>query len=253
MTDNTETLRQSRMQLAADLELARTEVASFASILGITPEDAALALKVQGDPRYAATATELATALTEDFANRSKWGPNHPKVKASSARYRAAKNQILSMSAKLLGKRGKHIVEHLLLTESRDRSELFRKIVETQAQANGLEQKLKSLDEQQKKEATLLSQIAHDAAMFEDLERDHRIAETVFSSALARVDTNRQDPYASYPLVQVLSAPNLPTEPSSPKIMYAIGGGILATVMFLISFVLAWIRQPILRKILKSV
>ena len=85
-----------------------------------------------------------------------------------------------------------------------------------------------------------------------DLMRDLRVAEAVFSSALARLDTNKSDPFASYPLVQILEAPSLPREKSAPSSLLAIAGGVGATLFTLLGFLLLWLRQPIIRKLLPN-
>jgi uncharacterized protein involved in exopolysaccharide biosynthesis len=90
------------------------------------------------------------------------------------------------------------------------------------------------------------------ASQLADLQRDHRIAEAVFSSALARLDTNKQDPFASYPLVQTLAAPSLPKAPSSPSLVIALAGAIAATLLTVLAFGMLWLRQPILDKLLRK-
>ena len=251
--DNAAALRQKIGQLRADVEKAKFQNKSYSEILGVTTVDAATALQVQADPRYSALSNELSLALTEDGANRAKWGINHPKRMESATRVRAARSQIIAIATDLAGKGGKRVIEHLLLSESKDRSDLFRTMVETEAQIGGLNAQLGSLElAARAQDVTLDSQTAN-AAKLEDLELDHKIAEAVFSSALARVDTNRQDIYASYPLLQVLSPASLPEKPSSPKVIYAIAGGVAGTFFILIALVFTWIRQHILRKILKSV
>ena len=250
--DSSAVLRQKIGQLRADVEKAKFQNKSYSEVLGLTIADAATALQVQADPRYAALANELSSALTEDGANRAKWGVNHPKRMESATRVRAARGQIIAIATDLAGKGGMRVIEHLLLSQSKDRSDLFRTMVETEAQINGLNAQLGSLElSARNQDVTLQTQTAN-AAKLEDLERDHKIAEAVFSSALARVDTNRQDIYASYPLLQVVSPASLPDRPSSPKVIYAIGGGFAGTFFIVIALVLTWIRQPILRKILKS-
>ena len=250
--DNSAVLRQKIGQLRAEVEKAKFQNKSYSEILGLTTADAATALQVQADPRYTALSNELSLALTEDGANRAKWGVNHPKRMESATRVRAARDQIVAIATDLAGKGGKRVIEHLLLSESKDRSDLFRTMVETEAQINGLNAQLGSLElAARSQDVTLQTQTAN-AAKLEDLERDHKIAEAVFSSALARVDTNRQDIYASYPLLQVVSPASLPEKPSSPKVVYAVAGGVVGTILILFALVLIWIRQPILRKILKS-
>jgi len=72
----------------------------------------------------------------------------------------------------------------------------------------------------------------------------------VFSSALARVDTNKADPFASYPLVQTLEEPSLPRKRASPSTTLALAGAIAASILLVIGFLLLWLRQPIIHKLL---
>jgi uncharacterized protein involved in exopolysaccharide biosynthesis len=85
-----------------------------------------------------------------------------------------------------------------------------------------------------------------------DLQRDQRVTEAVFSSALARLDTNKQDPFASYPLVQLLAPPSLPRKPSSPSAMLALAGALGATLLVLGGFAIVWLRQPLLRRMMPT-
>ena len=55
----------------------------------------------------------------------------------------------------------------------------------------------------------------------------------MFSSALAHLDTAKQDPFASYPLVQVLAAPSLPVKPASPSKVIGIAGALGASLIVL--------------------
>ena len=73
-----------------------------------------------------------------------------------------------------------------------------------------------------------------------------------FSSALARLDTNKSDPFASYPLVQILEAPSLPRSRSAPSPLLAIAGALGASLFILLGFLLLWLRQPLIRKLLPN-
>ena len=90
------------------------------------------------------------------------------------------------------------------------------------------------------------------AAQLADLLRDLRVAEAVFSSALAQLDTNKSDPFASYPLVQTLEAPSLPRSTSGPSPALFIAGAFAASIFITIGFILLWLRQPIIRKLLPN-
>ena len=249
---NAEGMRQKRAELRAEQRRTASEAESLGALLGISPADATLALKVQGDPRFSSLYAELAVATTDETSSRSKWGARHPRVVAAAARTAAARRAVAAMAAKQGGKRGSRIVSDLLLSDSRDRAELFRRLVETAGAAAGLEGQIASIEETLRASEIDLRVQGQQAARLEDLQRDHKIAEAVFSSALARVDTNRQDIYASYPLLQVLTEPSLPDKAVSPKPLFAVAGALLATLFILLALGLAWIRQPLLQKLLKN-
>jgi capsule polysaccharide export protein KpsE/RkpR len=247
-----ENLRQKLADLQADHAKLSAESDSLAQMLGIGASEATLALKVQADPRFAAANAELAAALAEESANRAKWADNHPKVVAAVARAQAARKAVRGAAAKQGGKSAARIVDHLVLSDSSDRAELFRRLVEAEAARNGLGQQIASIESMLIANESKLRSQAVQAAKLEDLDRDHKIAEAVFSSALARVDTNRQDIYASYPLLQVMSEASLPETATSPKPLIAVAGALVGTLLILGALALAWIRQPILQKILKN-
>jgi uncharacterized protein involved in exopolysaccharide biosynthesis len=96
-------------------------------------------------------------------------------------------------------------------------------------------------------------ELAPAASRLDDLRRDMQVAEAVFTSALARIDTNKADFYASFPLVQAFELPDLPRRASSPLPILAVAGGAAATILILASLVLTWLRTALLQKILKSV
>jgi uncharacterized protein involved in exopolysaccharide biosynthesis len=248
-----EVSRNRLAELRADLSRKSAEVESFSALLGIDPKDAAVALKIQGDVRFSGANAELSSAMSEEASFRSKWGVRHPKVITASHRTQAARKAVQNIAAKVSGKASTHVIENLILGESKDRAELFRRLVETAVENQGLNEQLARLQlELDAQEENIRTQGALFAKL-EDLERNHKIAEAVFSSALARIDTSLQDIYASYPLLQVLSAPSLAETPTSPKPLYAVAGATTGTLLILFSMLMSWIRLPLIRKILQSV
>ena len=89
------------------------------------------------------------------------------------------------------------------------------------------------------------------AAKLDALQREYKVAEAVFASALARINTAKSDIFASYPMVQVVSSPSIDHVPTSPNIKIAIAGGVAGSAFALFSLLLAWIRQPILGRAVK--
>jgi uncharacterized protein involved in exopolysaccharide biosynthesis len=245
--------RNRLSELRADHSRKTAEVESFSSLLGIDPSDAATALKIQADVRFAGANAELSSAMLEEVNFRSKWGNRHPKVLTASQRTQAARKAVQSIATKVGQKPSKHIIENLILGDSKDRAELFRRLVESAVESNGLNEQIYNLEFDLKLQEVKIRSQGSLFAKLEDLERNHKIAEAVFSSALARIDTSLQDIYASYPLLQVLSEPSLPETQTSPKPLYAIAGAVVGTVLILFSLLMSWIRLQLLRKILQSV
>ena len=85
-------------------------------------------------------------------------------------------------------------------------------------------------------------------ARLEDLKKDHLLAEAVFTSAVARLDTNKADVFASYPLTQVLATPDLPQSKSAPLLIFAVAGGLAGTILSSAAWTLAWLRQLFVRR-----
>ena len=94
--------------------------------------------------------------------------------------------------------------------------------------------------------------LAPAASHLDDLKRDVQVAEAVFSSALARIDTSKADFFASYPMIQTLDPPLMPRRPSSPVPVLAVAGGLGASFFIIAALVLTWLRIGLLQRILKS-
>jgi len=136
------------------------------------------------------------------------------------------------------------------VTEGRAR--LFETMVTGDAQAVGDGAAVGEIRSQIAEQSRATSRLVGDAGALSDLMRDLRVSEAVFSSALARLDTNKADPFASYPLVQTLEASSLPRTQSAPSKKLAILGAVGASFVLLLGFGLLWLRQPIIRKILPN-
>jgi uncharacterized protein involved in exopolysaccharide biosynthesis len=138
----------------------------------------------------------------------------------------------------------------LTLNQDMARDALFQKLLSLDAEAQGLAGKAEAL---QGIVADMESEVGKGRAMastLDELERDHQIAEAVFTSALARIDTGKSDLYVSYPLLQMLAEPTLPDKPSSPRTALVLAGMLAGTLFTVIGLALLWLRKPWLRKLL---
>jgi uncharacterized protein involved in exopolysaccharide biosynthesis len=247
-----EARRQKIAENESDYEKTVAERARLSQILGISPEEASAALRFQADPRYTSLSRSLGDASLAHADNNRKWGANHPQVLASAQRVETIRENLLRLATEVIGDRAEAVLETLLLSDSRDRSELFRSLVELDTKASGLNSALETMRTSLAEFSRLIEGEVSPLAELARLERRHKIAETVFASAMARVDTSGQDIFSSYPLLQAVTAASLPLKPNSPKVLYALGGALLATILLFISMVFVWLRQPFIQKILKS-
>jgi len=130
------------------------------------------------------------------------------------------------------------------------RAALLSELVREDARRAGLARELATLSSQVAAESARLGALSAIAAELEDRQRDFAVAEAVFASAIARTESTKTDVYASYPLIQVLENPSLPEHPSSPRRKLSLAAGITATFLLLIGLGLAWVRKPLISRLL---
>ncbi|MEI4488001.1 hypothetical protein V8J36_17540 [Frigidibacter sp. MR17.14] len=237
----------------ADLSGQRDErdrtVAAMQAALGLTPAEAAAVLKLQADPGHTALAQDMAAAGVALSAARGSFGPSHPTRRAAEERFATARARLAENAAQVTGLPPAEAAA-LDLTQSGERAGLLRELVTADSERSGLAAELAALTLRgQQMQARVLALI-EPAARLEDGERNFRVAEAVLASAMARSKTSKADLYASYPLVQVLEDPSLPEEPSSPKRKLALAAGGAATVFLFGGLFLAWMRRPLIGRLL---
>lgn len=252
-----EDLVQERDTLSTKLEDAvanrsaiDAQMLSLSHKLGVSPETAATNLRLHADPEF----QELARALSESRATlalaRGRFGPRHPQVTNAVHQLSGAETQMRARGTLLLGDEVMSNSGVLDISPDPSRGALLAELVELAGLCESYASTETTLTVQLETANARLKVLAPLASRLDDLSRDYQVAETVFSSALARVDTTKSDVYASYPLVQVLADASLPIKATSPKPLIAIAAGIAATLMLLMGLTLAWLRRPLIDKLL---
>ena len=238
-----EDLRHSHITAQAALSRLESEQAKLRTQLGVSPSLASHALLLSGDQAFRQLVRQFANASAELADLRGRFGPNHPKVVRARALRQAVLSELQGSAGRVLGEDAAQWVDHIGLFEAPARAELFQRLITGDADLAGRRAEVKTLASQIEQMEEKISRRSGEAAELEDLQRDHLVAEAVFSSALARVDTHRADVFASYPLAQVLAEPNLPEAPSSPRPLFVCIGGILGSLFAFGAWTLAWLRQ----------
>ncbi|MCU7905408.1 MAG: hypothetical protein KZQ76_06005 [Candidatus Thiodiazotropha sp. (ex Epidulcina cf. delphinae)] len=247
-----EQLRREMIQTRAELEDVQGRSKQLVSNLGVTPQQASDALILQNDKLFTTALREYTDARQRLNTNASKWDRNHPEVRKEHARESAAKQAMNKRVKILLKGRNGELIDLLSLAGDNTRNALLQELIAMDAKYNGLQKRRDKI-------SVLIAEMEHErssltrpAAMLDDLKRNHQVAEAVFISALARTDIAKSDIYVSFPLVQLLDEPLLPTKVSSPNKMLTITGAFVASIFTVTGLVLMWIRRPFLRRILKS-
>ena len=222
----------------------------LASVLDVTPSTANRALRLQADPVFGIALQKYAELSGEDAQSAATLGPAHPRAEQLAAEKTAVLKAMAQRGKVLAGLDERTVLRFADLTISNNRATLFEGLLGRESETAGAKAALGQIRRQIVEQADEKQKLVRDAAKLTELGRDLRVAEAVFSSALARVDTNKSDPFASYPMVQTLQGPSLPSAKSSPRPVLVIAGAIAASILILIFFALLWLREPLIRKIL---
>jgi uncharacterized protein involved in exopolysaccharide biosynthesis len=247
-----ENLRKQLSDVRAQHELKVTQVKQLADTLNITPEFAAEALILETDKQFQEYLKNYADAAGLLTVYSSKWGNNHPNVIKEAARKHASLEGMQLRSQELVGHRDFSLLSKLNVSGSASRAQLFTDLIKIDAERAGLAGQIEELEKLINEYSGRLQSRSTEAARLDELLREHELAEAVFTSAQARIETSQSDRYASYPLLQMLSTPSLAEKPSSPKKNLTIVGAVLASFFTITGLLLLWIRLPYLQKILKN-
>jgi uncharacterized protein involved in exopolysaccharide biosynthesis len=247
-----DTIRDKERDLRVQMRIQSGTAGRFSGTLRASPGSANVIMRLKGDPVFAELAQRYAAANADAQLKAGTLGPQHSmraQADAESAQLRAA---LVHRGQELTGLSEQALLRQTDLQLGDGRSNLMQAMAASDAQAAGTRSALNELRGDLSRARAEAPQWILQAQQLADLQRDQRVSEAVFSSALARLDTNKQDPFASYPLVQILAPPSLPKGPSSPSVMLGLVGAVAASLFILIAFGLLWLRQPILRRMLRN-
>ena len=224
----------------------------LASSLQISIPQARLAMQLKADPVFSQLLTRYAATVGEETQRGGTLGSAHGAMERLGAERSELRDALARRGARLTGATNKDVLEFSDLAVSDTRERLFETLTNRDSMHAGNQAALAELRRQISQESGRSAQLVGQASELAGLVRDLRVAEAVFSSALARLDTNKADPFASYPLVQTLEVPSLPRSRSAPSPIIALAGALGASIFVLFGFLLLWLRQPIIRKLLPN-
>jgi len=239
-----ESVQRELIAVTSDAEQKASYLAALAASLNVPEHLAAAAVVLHADETIRKLTSSYVDARALRESKRGTFGPNHPRMQAATATIRSVEADFERRAFELLGRRDIDVRRLVLLDVEDATGALFRDLVTTAAQLDGIRAKRTTLEQQLRALRDDLQKQLGAVARLADLERDHKIAEAVFSSALARIDTGKSDLFVSYPLVQTIVEPMLPdTHDTRPRLFTLAGAG-FASLCYLMGLILLWFRLP---------
>lgn len=201
-----ETIRTTRGQAEVKHASLKAKVTTELEQLGITIEQAKAFLLVQANPANQDAMEMLSAKLAEEASVQKIYGAENPLRKQltkeiAGIRKNLAANLITVPELRTIPR------ARLYGLLSRDIGDTLKAVNERIAELEGTQAEIDVLLKQQDVTSKRIKEHTQEAATLNDLQRDHQIAEAIFSSALAKLDTSRLDIYATYPLTQLLTEP----------------------------------------------
>lgn len=242
-----EQLRRRLNEVRADLDKQAAEQRLLAEGIGMDSVAATGLLKLAGDPAFGKLAAEFADVATQMQQEMRHLGDANPTAIALKRRAANVTEQLKTMLARVIPN-DVATPNLLLITNGTQSADMMRALVTSAVSLAGRRAEAEAIEAEFKRMSAQVTQMSRDAARLEDLRKDHIVAEAVFTSALARLDTNRVDIYASYPMVQMLAAPDLPEKKSNPSTLIILLCGVIATLLSVGGWSTAWLRQAFVQK-----
>ena len=256
MTITTEQLRKEKVIVQAQYNQVRGKVQRLETNLTLTSKLASDVLLLQADPVFQKHLLNYVNAQSEFEKNSHKWASRHPNVLKFQWQADQAHEALLRRGKNVLGyelENHRKLLSILISSDANKRGFLLQALVSADADMQGASDQLQSIQKSLDNLDARLKQGSVAAAELVDLQRKHQVATAVFTSMQAKLDLGQSDPFASYPLIQVLSEPQLPQGPDTLKSTLALLGASVGSVFVIIGLLLLWIRQSLFQKILKNV
>lgn len=232
VTTNLELLRRQRAEIAAQLQETRAKVTQLSVSLGLSAEDAADALTLQSDRLFQQYLADYSQVSAELVNLNSKYLPDHPAVITKKIKLDAYATALLQQGQSILRRPvSQTTLKQLTMNSggssesSSQRAALLQELITLQTQSQGTQAQTKELDQQIAQLESRLKMLSEQESELDNLQRNVKISEAVFSSNLTKQTLSKSDVSAStYPKISIFISPNVPKKPSSPKKLFVLAG-----------------------------
>lgn len=248
----TDVLRAQQDRAKADMQVSEAEINRLSALLGMNAAQAADVMTLLSDATFQSIYITKSDADTRLSELSEMFGPNHPELVSASEESAGLTSGLVNRGRALLGYERFGAIDEGYYSSSDERSGLISSLVQSSVKYAGAATRYEVTSFQLVETQARVSALSEPATQLDALLRDHQVAETVFASALARMDANRTDIFASYPLTQTIETPALPDAPATPSKKFIAFGTFAIMFLYAIGLALLWIRLPIIRALLKT-
>lgn len=245
--NDTEQLRTERTKTNVELDLIDATLTSSLEQLGITTDQAQTLLTRQANPTVKATLLMLSEKLAESTRVNARYAAENPNRKILDLEIDSLTRgvrQLLNGVPNIDRIKNAHL--YGLLSPSN--IETIQNVNTLIARKSGLQAQAQALEENRALYLARVKKHTQSAATLADLQRAHQIAEAIFSSALAKLDTSRLDIYATYPLTQLLTQPGATIKRDRLQAKLMIAASILIYGMLVLGLTLMRVRKTVMSK-----
>ncbi len=120
------------------------------------------------------------------------------------------------------------------------RETLQQDLINNRAEWQGLKAQNQELSAQIDILEARLRNMSQEQFEIDNLKRDLQVAETVFAATLIKLDLGQENIYSIYPLLQLVTQPNLPEKPSNPNPDFVHLVGLAGSFLVTTSLTLLW-------------
>ncbi len=241
-TNDTEQLRTEHTKTSVELASLEATLSLSLQQLGISSDQAQAFMTRQANPAVAATLAHLSQKLAE-LANISLiYADENPLRKTLDREVSSLTSTVRELLSGVpnLEKIGNPQLYGLLSASNIDSVKNVNSLL---AKKSGLIAQSNALVESRERYLARVKSHTQGAATLADLQRVHQIAEAIFSSALAKLDTSRLDIYATYPLTQLLTQPGATIKRDRLQSKLMIVAGFLIYGMLSLALALRQVRK----------
>ncbi len=244
-------MRVEQAQLNSQQQRAQGKSNRLLQELKLTPENVQDALLLHGDRLFEQYLDNYSQSKTELINLQAKYLPSHPLVIAQQEDSQTAEAAVLQRASSILSRSVNLATLNQLGLNSNSnqnnsqKENLLGELINLRGEQQGLSQQAQELGQQIIQLETKQKQRSRFGSELDRLRKNVQIAEAVYSSTLTQLEINL------YPPISLLTQPDLPTNPSSPKTSLVLLGSAIATFFLTLALLSLWWRDRYQQNILE--